>query len=96
MSGGKEVTCTHRIKMGDSEQWHYISQQCRDRVRRGGGGGRGRDGRGGDMYKEGCNTGRTVLQVNFVCSYHRLQLPVSSTCTLDIFRKESLNLMTVS
>ena len=24
--------CTHRIKIGDSEQWHYISQQCRDRV----------------------------------------------------------------
>ena len=41
LSGGKEVMCTHRIKMGDSEQWHYISQQCRDRVRRGGGGGRG-------------------------------------------------------
>ena len=31
--------CTHRIKIGDSEQWHYISQQCRDRVS--GGGGRG-------------------------------------------------------
>ena len=29
--------CTHRIKIGDSEQWHYISQQCRDRVSGGGG-----------------------------------------------------------
>ena len=36
------------------------------------------------------------LQVSFVRSYHRLQLPVSSTCTLDIFRRGSLNLMIVS
>ena len=50
MSGGKEVTCTHRIKMGDSEQWHYISQQCRDRVSgEGEGVGDEGDGRKGGM-----------------------------------------------
>ena len=45
MSGGKEVMCTHRIKIGDSEQWHYISQQCRDRVS--GRGGKGEERRRG-------------------------------------------------
>ena len=47
------MTCTHRIKMGDSEQWHYISQQCRDRVSGEGGrgwgwgeGGKGKEGAG--------------------------------------------------
>ena len=48
MSGGKEVMCTHRIKIGDSEQWHYISQQCRDRVSGEG----GREGRGGEKRGE--------------------------------------------
>jgi len=32
LSRGGELTCTHRIKIGDSEDWHYISQQCRDRI----------------------------------------------------------------
>ena len=39
--------CTHRIKIGDSEQWHYISQQCRDRVSGEG----GREGRGGERRR---------------------------------------------
>ena len=59
--------CTHRIKIGDSEQWHYISQQCRDRVsgrggkgeerRRGGERGMGR-GRGSGEGKRGSGEGR--------------------------------------
>ena len=32
LSGVGGIDCTHRIKVGDSDQWHYISQQCRDRV----------------------------------------------------------------
>ena len=60
------MTCTHRIKMGDCEHWHYISQQCRDRVSWGergeerGGGGRvggkergGWEGRRGEGGREG-------------------------------------------
>ena len=54
------MTCTHRIKIGDSEDWHYISQQCRDRVSgvgegRGEGGGKegGEERRGEGSRREG-------------------------------------------
>ena len=46
------------------------------------------------MYKGVTLRGRTASY--FVHLYHRLQLPVSSTCTLDIFRRGSLNLTIVS
>ena len=27
------MCCTHRMQVGDSKEWHYISQHCRNRVR---------------------------------------------------------------
>ena len=51
--------CTHRIKIGDSEQWHYISQQCRDRVSgRGGKGGERRGEKGREGERGGSGEGR--------------------------------------
>ncbi|XP_064397020.1 guanine nucleotide exchange factor for Rab-3A-like [Halichondria panicea] len=32
LSGNDNVLCTHRLKLGSSEDWHDISQWCRDRI----------------------------------------------------------------
>ena len=72
------MTCTHRIKMGDCEHWHYISQQCRDRVswgergrgREGGREGEGRVGgeeRGGEGKVGGKEGGGKLVSEQSFC-----------------------------